>query len=104
MHDGILRLRGVDVSTGAELVDIPARVFEAQPHDTRMPAEMLLPAGRYRVELLAVPGGYRLVSAWTVYADVPAQASGEVIFQFTPVAVGPHGRTPIRSIPSGRTQ
>lgn len=103
MPDGILHLRVVDVTTGAEVVDVGARVWRPEIHDTRMPASMVLPAGEYRVEILAIPGGYRLVSSWAATPMVPAGGSVDVVFE---LASGPHtrGRVPIESIPSGRTR
>lgn len=101
--DGVLHMRAIDVVNRIELADVPVRVFRPEPAETRLPAAMLLPAGHYRVELLAIPGGYRLASSWAVDGVVPAGGNGEVVFEFRPVA-WPHERVPIKSIPSGRTR
>lgn len=101
--DGILSIRAIDVAGGTDVTDVPARVFRPDPADTRLPASMLLPSGRYRVELLAVPGGYRLLSPWHLEGVVPPGETGVVVFRMEQTG-GPHDRVPIKSIPSGRTR
>lgn len=108
--DGILSMRTVDTATGRQIVDVPASVLGTERAETRMPAQMLLPAGRYRIEILAIPTGYRLVSSWAFEVDVVGRSTVEVVFEMTPVSATPrddgrgHGRVPIQSIPSGRTR
>lgn len=103
VRDGILNLWVVDVTTGDEVVGVPVRIWRPEIHDTTMPAAVVLPPGHYRVEILAVPGGYRLVSSWAANPVVTAGGSVDVIFQVA--AQQPdRGRVPIQSIPSGRTR
>lgn len=99
--EGILNLKVIDLATGAEVVGVPARVWRPEIHDTTMPASILLPAGHYRVEILGIPGGYRLVSSWAANPVVPADGAVDVVFELTSQQKN-RGRVPIRSIPSGR--
>ncbi|WP_159067494.1 hypothetical protein [Gordonia iterans] len=102
--DGFLHMRAIDITTGRELVNVPARVWRpTETSDTTMPSAFALPPGPYRVEVLAVPAGYRLVSSWAFNAIVVSQKESWVTFEFAPVS-GQRGRVPIKKIPSGRTQ
>lgn len=104
-YDGHLAIRAMDVMTGENVSGANSRIYlyEDGQQDLPLPATMTLPAGHYRVELLGVPAGYRLVSAWHMEGVVKVGETTAVVFQLQPVS-GSTGRVPIQSIPSGRTR
>lgn len=102
-YEGILEIRAVDVTTGADVSGVPARFFRPEAVEIGLPASMVLPSGHYRVEILGVPAGYELVSPWHASAVVEVEHTVGVVFQLRPVA-GHSSRVPIQSIPSGRTR
>lgn len=104
-YHGIMNIRAVDVTTGADVpgADVRLYLYEDGPQNLPLPASVTLPAGHYRVALLGIPAGYRLVSAWHTDGVVKAGETVDVVFELQPVA-GSAGRVPIQSIPSGRTR
>ncbi|MFT3715215.1 MAG: hypothetical protein QM774_04480 [Gordonia sp. (in: high G+C Gram-positive bacteria)] len=117
-QSGVLSIRGLDDTQLTDVSGIHVRVHfpDGTYEEVVTPQDLPLPPGNYQLEVDYVPAGYQLrspadmittvLSGQTESAYVEVKnISAPTTSQHSSTIPGesPHGRVPIRSIPSGRT-